>query len=41
MRRKRWAGMAAYEREMEILRLLDVESRVSVADLSARFAISP
>lgn len=35
------AGAAAYEREMEILRLLDVESRVTVADLSARFTISP
>lgn len=35
------AGTVAYEREMEILRLLDVESAVSVADLSSRFDISP
>ncbi len=34
-------GTVAYEREMEILRLLDVESMVSVADLSALFGISP
>ncbi|WP_157968584.1 DeoR/GlpR family DNA-binding transcription regulator [Streptomyces geranii] len=35
------AGTASYEREMEILRLLDVESRVSVTELSSRFSISP
>lgn len=34
-------GTVAYEREMEILRLLDVESSVSVTDLSALFGISP
>lgn len=34
-------GTVAYEREMEILRLLDVEQRVSVAELSSRFDISP
>ena len=34
-------GTAAYEREMEILRLLDVDTRVSVTDLSAQFGISP
>jgi DeoR family transcriptional regulator, aga operon transcriptional repressor len=35
------AGASAHEREMEILRLLDLESRVMVSDLSARFGISP
>lgn len=34
-------GTAAREREMEILRLLDVESRVSVSELSGRFDTSP
>ncbi|MFD4603837.1 DeoR/GlpR family DNA-binding transcription regulator [Streptomyces sp. NPDC058464] len=32
---------AAHEREMEILRLLDVQSKVTVADLSIRFTTSP
>lgn len=34
-------GTVGYEREVEILRLLDVDGRVVVADLSARFAMSP
>lgn len=34
-------GTVAYEREVEILRLIDVESTVSVTGLSALFGISP
>ncbi|HET6858406.1 MAG TPA: DeoR family transcriptional regulator [Streptomyces sp.] len=34
-------GTAAYERGTEIIRLLDVESRVSVSDPGSRCAISP
>src|SRR4051812_39983078 len=40
MRERSMTGTAAYEREMEILRLLDADTRVSVTDLSARFGIS-
>jgi DeoR family transcriptional regulator, aga operon transcriptional repressor len=34
-------GTAAYERQVEILRLLDLDSRVSVSELGVRFALSP